>query len=89
MIAPVIIFLLSSNVLSQALGSPGSLVSPRSTEWGVYDLEKKGDHANIASNEAGDDLKIFCHKGGPASIASFWSSASMKLDIENHDYQVC
>ena len=89
MIASVLLFLLSSNVGSSTGGSPGSLVSPRPTEWGVYDLQKKGDHANIAINEAGDDLKIFCHKAAPASIASFWASASMKLDSENLDYQVC
>lgn len=55
----------------------------------VFLLRAKNEYGVVAKIESNSDgLQTFCYPGIPASLANFWSSASLRLDLEGTDYQV-
>jgi len=66
----------------------------RSEDGGIphqtFLLTNKGDFTTIPALDAGkyEELNIFCYQGVTPSLSLFWSAAGMKLDLNNHNYEV-
>ena len=66
----------------------------RSEDGGIphqtFLLTNKGDFTTIPALDAGkyEELNIFCYQGVSPALSLFWSSAGMKLDLNNHNYEV-
>ena len=56
----------------------------------TYLLNKKGDFARLPylGPDKYEELNIFCYQGVDPSVSLFWSSAGMKLELPNHNYEV-
>ena len=55
----------------------------------VQMIRSKGEYGEVsASVDAYERLNSFCYKGLQPSLPHFWSSASLKLDLDGTDYQV-
>ena len=52
-------------------------------------IRSKGEYGEVAiSGDAYERLNSFCYKGLKPSLPHFWSSASLKLELDGTDYQV-
>ena len=56
----------------------------------TYLLNKKGDFARLPylGPDKYEELNVFCYQGVDPSVSLFWSSAGMKLELPNHNYEV-
>lgn len=56
---------------------------------GVFLLRSKGEYGEVAASvDNYERLSSFCYKGLKPSLPHFWSSASLKLELDGTDYQV-
>ena len=66
----------------------------QSSEGGIhhrtYILKNKGDFARVAAvtQDAYEELNVFCYAGVLPALSLFWSSAGMKLDLSSNNYEV-
>ena len=78
------------------LNSTSLLVSAKNSSdeggipYSVFLLQKKGEYAQVPAlgQDSYDHLNVFCYDGVVPSVSLFWSSAAMKLDLTNHNYEV-
>ena len=58
--------------------------------FSTYLLYNKGDFAKVppVSADKYEELNIFCYEGVAPSVTLFWSSAALKLNLSNHNYEV-
>ena len=55
----------------------------------TYLLSKKGQYARVAADVHGNDqLHVFCYEAVEPALSLFWSSAGMKLELANTNYEV-
>ena len=52
-------------------------------------IRSKGEYGEVATSvDNYERLSSFCYRGLKPSLPHFWSSASLKLELDGTDYQV-
>ena len=83
-----------SEAVKQPLSPQPVKAVNRSEDGGIphqtFLLTNKGDFTTIPALDPGkyEELNIFCYQGVSPALTLFWSSAGMKLDLNNHNYEV-
>jgi len=79
-----------SNTSTQLLASPINSSEVGGIPFTVFLLKKKGEFATVKplGQDGYEYLNVFCYDGVGPSVSLFWSSAAMKLDLTNHNYEV-
>ena len=55
----------------------------------TYLLSKKGQYSKVEADVHGNDqLHVFCYEAVEPAVSLFWSSAGMKLELANTNYEV-
>jgi len=64
--------------------------SVRKVQFKTYLLLNKGDFAKLppVPSDHYEELNIFCYQGVTPTVSLFWSSAALKLNLSNHNYEV-
>lgn len=76
----------SASSLSKPECRPPEDVSDGTAD-GVSYLAAKDDCYQV-DESSWEELQIFCHNGSQPTLASFWSSVTMKLKIDSDDYHI-